>query len=333
MPLYTAEAISLMDNPYIYLIEEESLIENRDILDTLSYSKKVELIQAMVLGCPMRELNNFLRTADALSKPDEEQDCFHATLMRAIQVRKRIHAMADIHHPHPHTLLLGEEFNPDLFNEFTNLTKQLISVNLHQISLNLVKKSPADDFAKLAQNIQIAFASTLLPEKSRNAMLVFKLLRDLKGDNPLTFIVSPEINPALFEEFSSLVHDELKSYELSIARNLASLPLEEHYSISFVLSLIAPLPTDIEIELNPFRLIQTYFCSFTEDQQEESSPLSGILLGTDLDFEADFASTSEPQQQSLANNPFRFHTSNIPSSSYSKPENDKDAFEDDFGYK
>ncbi|WP_131782039.1 hypothetical protein [Legionella gresilensis] len=223
MPKYTVEELKNLPNPYKELFEDsDTMAENRDSLEQLSYQDKISVATKMVLACPNNQLRSLSLKSEELRHHQETEESFHRVLSRGLEVRHRIQAMADQQNPHPQNSLLDNEFNADLFNEFRDLKIQLTEQELTDLVYNLVLKTPDNQIQELNKNVRAGLSETKLGPALGEAFVLKRLLTLLQSSEPHQAFTSSDFNPALFHKHPHLVASFLIGREAEIAQRLAN---------------------------------------------------------------------------------------------------------------
>jgi hypothetical protein len=305
MPKVTKNEILEMVNPYQQLVAEDNLAENCEVFEELTAKEKRALATKIVLGCPHGKRNNLHHQINALKQIEESPQCFRQILATALVIRQRIHAMEN-HHPSPYKFLLGEEFNADLYNEFSELVSILFNNKQtpRSIAENLAILTPPESILQLSRNVRAAFSGTSLPGHLGQAFLAGKLLDTLRSEAPLKFFDSPEFTNKLFFQFPSLVTKRLQGSEHHIASRLSGDPLANHAKIIETLQDLSFM----DDTPNPFRLIHAQVCAAVQSNGAVQTVLHD---GTDSQNESQTSGESEgqltPSQDLSATNRYGFH--------------------------
>ncbi|MGQ3889620.1 hypothetical protein ACQUW5_11370 [Legionella sp. CNM-1927-20] len=273
MPKYTAEELRNLPNPYKELFEDnDTLAENRDSLEQLSYKDKLTVTTKMLLACPNNQLRMLSARAEELRHHQEPEDSFHRVLSRGLEVRHRIQAMADQQNPHPQNNLLDNEFNADLFNEFGELKIKLTERELTELVNNLVLKTPDNQIQELSKNIRAGLSETNLGPALSEAFVLRRLLTLLQSQQPHQAFTSSDFNSDLFHKYPCLVTSFLSGHEAEIAQRLAN--SNERAAINNGLEQLRPNVIDNE---NPLSILYSQFqkANITAEaniQHQQTSP-------------------------------------------------------------
>ncbi|KTD53558.1 hypothetical protein Lsan_3968 [Legionella santicrucis] len=244
---FTYEQIIELENPYEQLSNGDALAENAKVLNQLSEEEQKTLATKIIAACPESKFKQYGRHINALRS--FEEDGFHAVISGAYQVRHRIFTLLDPRNKTPHSLFL-EEFNPDLFNNFGDLAKEILKGNEQAIAERLALCTPEESRSKLARNVEITFPHSSFATKSKAAFAIRRNVDKLLGENPEQFFESRDFNKDAYNMFPSMFQTLLKGQEDQIGKKLSGLDSQD--AIRRQLSL---LHTEVFDEANPFKLI------------------------------------------------------------------------------
>lgn len=247
------EDIIKLENPYKEFSNGDALAEHREELEKLNGEQKKDLASRMVLGCPAKDLKDFSRAVEASRVPQNDKNSFHEVLTDALEVKSRIHGLMDEKNLNPHNLLLNNEFNEDLFNNFSGLALNILSENTENIVIRLALTTPSDKRTVVAKNITSVFPGS---DFSIALGAAFALRRDVErsllGDKPGSFFSSRDFNIDLCLQFSPLLHALLAGHEQEIGEKLARETDQTRSVIGKKLEQITPKAHE---QNNSFRLI------------------------------------------------------------------------------
>jgi len=225
---HTSEDIKKLDDPYTELNSSDQLVEHQEELDKLSAKEMKKLASKMMFSCPHSELNNFGHAIKAI-----KGSTFHPVLYQAYEVTQRMHTLLNPEHPRPHDFLTGQEFNGDLFNEFTKLSLKFIKGNETIIATRLALTTPEEQRSELSKNVRNTFRDSELPSKIGAAFTLRRSIDLLLGDKPEDFFTSKEFNADLLNEFEELSSALLNGNETAVATRLAlTTPKEGRSNVS-----------------------------------------------------------------------------------------------------
>jgi hypothetical protein len=230
---YTVEELRDLKNPYKDLGTGDALAEHREELNSLTLDEQKSLAARMILECPLSDLRNFGHEIEAGRTPHDDKKTFHAVLSEAYEIKNRIIALLDPRNKNPHLLILGNEFDEELFNNHKQLAVDVLENNEAAIAERLALTTPATDRNQLALNVKGIFPGTVLAEKIGHA---FAIRRDidnfLLGEDPHQFFASREYNVDACHEFSGLF-SVITDQESSIAAKMAlTVPQDKRSNIS-----------------------------------------------------------------------------------------------------
>jgi hypothetical protein len=231
---YTVEEIRDLENPYLNLGNGDALAEHREELNKLTPEEQMDLASRMVLGCPNTELKDFFHAIEATRNPSDDTQTFHSVLASAYEVKKRIFALQDPRNKNPHLLILGNEFDEELFGTYHDLAMQVLDKNETSIAERLAITTPADDRNQLALNVKGIFPNSLFATKLGHA---FAIRRDidtlLLTDHPELFFSSREFSIDGCIEFKGLFQSLTEQDATNIAQKLAmNTPEDERNGVS-----------------------------------------------------------------------------------------------------
>lgn len=231
---YTVEEIRDLENPYVNLGTGDALAEHREELNKLSPEEQMDLASRMVLGCPNEELKDFFHAIEATRNPSDDAQTFHSVLASAYEVKKRIFALQDPRNKNPHLLILGNEFDEELFGIYHDLAMKVLDQNEACIAERLAITTPADDRHQLALNVKGIFPNSLFASKLGHA---FAIRRDidnlLLADHPELFFSSREFSVDGCIEFKGLFQTLTEQDATNIAQKLAlNTPENERSGVS-----------------------------------------------------------------------------------------------------
>ncbi|KTD11808.1 hypothetical protein Lgra_1266 [Legionella gratiana] len=244
---FTYEEIIELENPYEQLSNGDALAEHAKVLNQLSEKEQKTLATKIIAACPDSKFKQYGRYIDALRI--FEADGFHAVLFDAYQVKHRIFTLLDPRNKRPQALFL-EEFNPDIFNNFSELAKEVLKGNEQAIAERLALCTPEGSRSKLARNIEITFPHSTFATKSKAAFAIRHNIDILLGENPEQFFESRDFNKDAYNMFPGIFQTLLKGQEEQIGKKLKS--VDSKVNIRHQLEL---LHTEVFDEANPFKLI------------------------------------------------------------------------------
>lgn len=215
---------TLAKNPYTEFGSAETLIAKQKELDSLPKEKQKELAESLMLHCPDDELKGFSHAVRALRAHTQDDACFYHVLNGAYATRCRIKGLYDPVNKHPHTLLSGEDFAPDLFNEFAELSTKLLAEKDEDIAMSLALSTPEKDRSTVARNVTIAFPKSTLAETLGAAFTLRKEIDALLSNEPYNFFLSPEFSVNNCARFGKKLFTLVDDKEDEIALKMANTP-------------------------------------------------------------------------------------------------------------
>jgi hypothetical protein len=251
---FTYQEIIALENPYEELSTGDALAENAAVLNALDNDEKRTMATKIIAACPQAKLNSYFLQIEALKNPSNTSESFHSVISEAYQVRKRIFALIDPKNRAPHNLLIGDEFTPELFHRFKELTQKVLENNEPIIAERLALCAPDAARSQIARNIDIAFPKSALTTTLQTA---FTLRRNidhvLLGAKPEQFFTSPDYKKETCDLFATMFRTLLKDKEKEIADKLAAIEsMETRAKIKHQVELLSTKTFD---KTNPFRLI------------------------------------------------------------------------------
>lgn len=218
---YTCEEIKGLDNPYLELGDGDALAAHREELNKLSAPEMKSLASRMILGCPQEELKDFGHAIEALRNPADDTQSFHAVMYEAYEIKRRILSLLDPRMKNPHSMILGAEFDEELFTTNNELAIEVFKGNESAIACRLAETTPEGDRSKVSRNVSNLFNDTVFAAKVGHAFTVKRNIdRLLLSDRPDQFFTSRDFSIESCHEFSKLF-DVVKDKELTIAGKLA----------------------------------------------------------------------------------------------------------------
>lgn len=236
----TLDELRELPEPYATLRTGEALSEHREQLNQLPLEEMRDLAAKLVLGCPQEELRDFGYAIEAIRQPHSDEKCFHAVLVKAFEVKKRLLSLLDSRNTKPHLLFLGAEFDETLFNEFNSLALHVMEDNEAEIAGKLAKFTPEDKRSELKNNLDRQFPESLITTKVGQA---FTIRRDidnlLLSDRPYQYFLSRDFCVDSDVEFPELFQ-VIIGKESSIAGKLAlNTPAEDRSKIARNVNMLA----------------------------------------------------------------------------------------------
>jgi hypothetical protein len=252
--VFTYEELIALENPYEELNTGDALAENAAGLNALSNDEKRTLSTKIIAACPQAKLNNYFLQIEALKNPANTSESFHSVISEAYQVRKRIFALMDPKNRAPHNLLTGEEFTPELFHRFKDLTQMVLENNEPVIAERLALCAPEHGRSQIARNIDIAFPKSTLTTTLQSAFTLRRNIdRLLLGAKPEQFFTSLDYKKENCDLFVTMFRTLLKDREKEIADKLAAIEsMETRAKVKHQLELLSTKTFD---KTNPFKLI------------------------------------------------------------------------------
>ncbi|CAM2732656.1 hypothetical protein [Legionella worsleiensis] len=199
----------------------KTLAEQQKRLNELSAEEKKEFATRLVMDCPPAKLKSFRSVVESARDLNSGEPSLYSLLSEAYEVKNRIYALLDPRNKNPHSLLIGSEFNLDLFNNYRDLASEVLSTIERDIAMRLAETTPEKNRNQVAINVNRAFPDTLFAAKVAQA---FVLKRDidrlLLGSEPYKFFTSRDYNLDSCHEFPKLFAIT-REKETSIATQLA----------------------------------------------------------------------------------------------------------------
>ncbi|CEG55499.1 lpg0008 family Dot/Icm T4SS effector [Legionella fallonii] len=260
---FTCEQIKQLDNPYEKLNTADVLAEHHSELDKLSPKEMHDLAVKILMACPAEEMENFAHEVDSFQS---SKSTFSVVLARAYETKKCILALSNPEQTNPHELLMDEETNEGILNEFDDLALNLLSGNEVTIATRLAIATPMKSRSALSFNVSRVFTESEFAEKVGAALTLRREIdRFLLGNKPQDFFTSNEFNLDLCHEFSILLMSLLEGREQEIGEKLAPLEHQQRHQISRQLDQLKNKAHDKHC---PFKLIIAAMNSPTESQQK-----------------------------------------------------------------
>lgn len=253
---YDVEQIKTLENPYQELGNGDALAEHREELNKLNKTEQIDLATRMILNCPGNELKNFeyaLKSIIPHHLSEESQDHFHATLSRALVLKKRLHSLNDPKNKSPHRVILGDEMDVEHLNEFNALVLHTLKDEETSIAQRLIITTPANQHPELKIKIATLFPHSELNDKVSEAIELHHAISDLLlGEDPKQFFLHENFSLDTCIEFSELMGLFIDGREKEIGEKLANANQSELSKISKLLSHMNPSAL---IQDNSFQLI------------------------------------------------------------------------------
>ncbi len=229
---YTVEELQNLKNPYKHLGNGDALAEHREELNSMHLEAKRNLASRMILKCPPGDLKTFHGAIEASRTPHDNKEAFNSILAEAYEVKNRIIALLDPRNKKPHLMILGNEFDEELFNNNKQLAQDVLQDNETAIAERLALTTPKEDRSQLAVNVKSIFPDSELAKKIGHAFAIrHDMEHFLLGDDPHEFFASREYNIDACHEFAGLF-TLVAGQESSIAAKLAlSTPDKKRSSI------------------------------------------------------------------------------------------------------
>ncbi len=276
------EQIKALANPYQELGNGDALAEHLEELNKLDEEERRELATKIVFDCPEGELNALGHAIKASKMHGSVEETFYDVLSRAFEVRSRIKGLHDSRNLNPHNLLLGKEFNTDLFNEFNAFSLSLVDKKALAIAIKLTLSTPVEQRNDLIRNARNAFPGSLFVSKLGAAFALRREIDLLLGDEPYKFFISPEFNENSYLEFAELFQ-LIEENDEEIAAKLATTPEVKRAMVLERMALIFP---------GSILLANTQ--KVLAEPVKSTAPTSGI-------FQSSPVSTTLPQEDNTAN--------------------------------
>lgn len=241
---------SKSETPYQLLGTGDALAEYRDQLNGLDLESKKNLASRMVLECPLQDLSDFHHAIEAGRLPVDDSQTFHFLLTETYEVKHRLVSLFDSRNSKPHLLILGNEFDEELFNNHMDLALQVLNDNESAIAERLALTTPEESRHQVALNVKGIFPNTLFAAKIGQAFAVRRDIdRLLLGNAPYEFFNSREYSTDSCQEFSGLFRI-IEGQESSIAGKLAlSTPEEKRTTISRNIQGITPTSDELVLKV------------------------------------------------------------------------------------
>lgn len=252
--VFTYEQLIRHENPYAALSNADSLNENAAVLNALSKDEKIALATKIISECPADKFCNYGRQIEALRHPLNPVGGFYHVLNQAHQVRHMITALMDQRNKKPYLLFVSEEFNHDLFNQFSTLANHVLEGNQTAIAERLALFTPEKYRSTLSFNIKFTFSNKELSTNLQCAMtLVRNIERYLLGEQPESFFSSRDFDHDTCTKFEQTLSVKLKGHEEQIGAKLAAIGSAE--TRKKILHKIDLLHAQAFDQTNPFKLI------------------------------------------------------------------------------
>jgi hypothetical protein len=155
--LLTYNQIKEHDNPYELFKTENTLLENRNLLnEILSEEEKRNLASRIILGCPDTLFNQYNWTITQLSNTNNNEDFYYA-LKQAWDIKYNILQLASRTNLLPHLFFFKGKLND--YHQFEELYDELLGTHRVAILLNLSEKTPQEDRLQVILNAKEMFPS------------------------------------------------------------------------------------------------------------------------------------------------------------------------------
>lgn len=222
---FTKEQIIAIDDLYQQLGSADQLAEHKKELELLSVEEKKNLAIKLVKQCPEKNMNHLGLAINALKGPvtEGQEETFAHIVSQVWEIRKKISALNDVHHPAPHTLLLAPELNTDLFTEYADYSFELLDGKEMPIAQKLAMTTPREKRSELVRNIQNTFPDSQFVSVVGKTFAFRRELDVLLSDEPYKFFISPEFNARAYVQYDILL-ELLEDKDEEIAAKLATTP-------------------------------------------------------------------------------------------------------------
>ncbi|MBI2786421.1 MAG: hypothetical protein HYX60_09025 [Legionella longbeachae] len=271
--IFTYEQIIKLENPYEAFSNGDALAENAEVLNALSNKEKNILATKIISDCPMTKFKNYGLQIEALRNLTKKDGSFHSVISEAYQVRQSIFSLFDPRNKAPHSLLIGEEFNPTPFHRFSELAKNVLKNNEPAIAERLALCAPGEVHSQIARNIDIVFPKSALTTKMQVAFTLHRNIKQfLLGDNPEKFFSSRDFNHDTCNMFANMFRSLLKDHEEEIGTKLGTLKSAEvRIKILHQLELLS---TEVFDQANPFKQIAEVIRKKQISEDKENTSLA-----------------------------------------------------------
>ncbi|TAL59221.1 MAG: hypothetical protein EPN84_11760 [Legionella sp.] len=198
------------------------LKKNRNVLNELEPAMQVAIATQKLLECPEEELNSFGHIIDGARDPiNNNNNSFIKVLATGLEVKRHLNGLADHNNKKPYLMLLGTEYNPDIYEQFKALTFETLKGKEFDIAIQLAMNTPEEEIRdELSKKIRI-ISSTLFTEVSTSFMTQRNIERLLLGINPEQFFLDRDFNTDTYNKFGVLfTSDLIQGQESVIAKRI-----------------------------------------------------------------------------------------------------------------
>jgi hypothetical protein len=305
MGTYTADEICEMSNPYQAFTGNnmDRFVKNRDVFNNMAHERQIQLAGNFAKSCPKNELNQFMRTMEAIRDVNKPNSGFYPVLYNAAKVRQVIEGLMDARNNKSYQPLLNPEFQVDLYQEHKDLVRHLVSNHEDDIASHLAIHTPAKHLSAVSKNarhIDSAFTKDHTKEAALGAALELRSCIDEKllGREPYTFFTNKVDMIDLCNRFPNVLVAYIQGKEQQIARGLARADEKTRGTIFHKLD--ALLNHVAYREDHPLLKLQTAFTNEISSSHEKSPLVKNSFLRTTNVDDYQQVPLDEDEEYSLA---------------------------------
>lgn len=277
---YSAEEIKNFDNPYLMIGQDsDSLAANADELNKLSKEEMINVASKMVLACPQKDLNKFGTSLESLRRPHDDQKTFHSVIFGAYTVKKLIYALIDDKNPKPHTMIMGEDFNGNLYTTFNALALDVLKNNETKIAQRLAINTQRDNQEQLINKVNSLFPKSEFSKQVKNAISFGEELdKTLLGDDPIQFFngLNEDKKIGLCQQYFDLLETKITGHEKDIGAKLAKAIQDNKGTASDINLKIERINRRAKTEYSPLREIYSAMAQQLEPKKKPVIPKLNI---------------------------------------------------------
>lgn len=256
--MLTYEQILASEDPYKDILEADGLVAHLNELIELNEDEQFELATKMMSKAPTEKLYELHATIEAAKANGHIS--FYDVLSQAYGVRNLLERLKNPETKNLDQLLLGKEFEPGLFENFNELSNNILNGSETSIAISMAISTSREKHSEVARALNNIFPNSTLGQEVRAAFAfrreVDSLLVDQPngtGYHPELFFTSRDFSVEMCGKFNSILVGLIAGNEEKIGTGLAKVESSElRAQIALKLEQINPNALDPN---SPFKLI------------------------------------------------------------------------------
>lgn len=252
--MYTIDQIVNSESPYELFPNADALLENRDVIESLTNEEQNKLVTRLIIGIPTKDLKKYAHAIQALRSLTGQNSHFYDALSTCHQIRTLFDSILDPRLARPQDLIFNNQINEQLVSGYEDFVASLIESNEVAIATRFVIATSVDEQTRLFDRINKLFNGQIIVKILKNAIEIRNLIeKELLSEQPQVFFANDDDTLKKCATFNILCQHLLADQIETLQQKLVKLMSTEY--VVKIASGLNTINTACSSPVNPFKII------------------------------------------------------------------------------